>query len=156
MRRNTKETRNKKVEKLLSFAKQFVGTPYKYGATMKDAPRYFDCSGFVKYVFEHFGYEMPRSTIEQAQFSGRRVAGIKNIKVGDLIFLHGERGHYNKKFPQGIGHVVLYIGGGEVIHASSRRTKNYPHIVENGSVRRDSLEKTISKSGPIIAIKRVL
>lgn len=151
-----KKTREEKTSELVLFAKQFKGVPYKYGARMQEAPVYFDCSGFVKYIFEHFGYTMPRSTIEQAEFSGRKVRDIKQLQKGDLIFLHGERGHYNKKFPEGIGHVVVFIGEGKVIHATSRRIKEYPNIVEVGGVKIEKLEKVLEKKNPVVVIKRVI
>ena len=150
-------SRAKKIEELLSFAKQFVGTPYKYGALMSDAPDYFDCSGFVKYVFAHVGITIPRSTIEQAEFVGKKVKDIKRIQPGDLIFVHGTSGHYNKKFPQGIGHVGVYLGDKKIIHASSRRTSHWPDkIEENGSVRIDFLERFLKRGGALITIQRTL
>ena len=146
-----------KIEELLSFAKKFVGTPYKYGALMSDAPDYFDCSGFVKYVFAHVGITIPRSTIEQAEFAGKKVRDLKNIQPGDCIFVHGTSGHYNKKFPQGIGHVGIYTEDDAVIHASSRRTNHWPDkIQETGSVRIDPLKTFLKKGGPIVVIKRVI
>ncbi len=141
---------------VVSFAKKFVGVPYKYGAKASDAPNFFDCSGFVQYVYSHFGYEIPRSTILQAEFSGKTIKNIKNLEPGDLIYLRGTTGHYNKKFPQGIGHVVMYLGDSEAIHSASKRLKTYPNIIEKGSVKMESLKKIINKSKPIIVIKRIV
>lgn len=149
-------SRAKKVEELLSFAKQFVGAPYKYGARMDEAPEVFDCSGFIKYVFAHVGITMPRSTIEQAEFVGKKVRDLKNIQPGDCIFVHGTSGHYNKKFPQGIGHVLLYLGENKVISAASKRIKGYPTIVEKGEVVIEFMDKAIAKRLPLVVIKRLL
>ncbi len=150
-------SRQEKISELLSFAEQFVGVPYKYGALMSDAPDYFDCSGFVKYVFAHVGVTIPRSTIEQAEFAGKKVHDLKNIRPGDCIFVHGTSGHYNKTFPQGIGHVGIYTEDNAVVHASSRRTGHWPDkIQETGSVRIDSLKAFLKKSGSIVVIKRVI
>lgn len=148
--------KNRKIGEVINVAKKLVGVPYKYGAKMSDAPNFFDCSGFIKYIFEQVGYEVPRSTIEQAEFVGERVESINNIISGDLIFLHGERGHYNKTFPKGIGHVVMYIGDNNIIHASSKRIKEYPNIEEDGQVKISDLDYVIKNSGPIIIIKRIV
>jgi len=59
-------------KKLIEFAKKFIGVPYKYGAKMNDAPNFFDCSGFIKYIFSEIGYGIPRSTIEQADVRGNK------------------------------------------------------------------------------------
>ena len=149
--------RQKKIIELLTFAKQFVGVPYKYGARASDAPNYFDCSGFVQYVFAHANIAIPRSTIEQAEFVGKKVKDIGHIQPGDLIFVHSTSGHYNKKFPHGVGHVGIYLGGEKIIHASSRRTRHWPHTIEEtGSVRIDELTAFVKRSGPIVVIKRIV
>ncbi len=145
--------REEKIEKLIAVAKSLIGVPYKYGAQMKEAPEFFDCSGFVKYIFLQVGIELPRSTIEQA-VEGEEVTK-DNLEFGDLIFLRGERGHYNASFPEGIGHVMLYIGNGKIIHAKSERIQEKP-IVEKGEVKEEPLEGPISRGGPIIVIKRIV
>jgi len=131
-----------------------IGRPYKYGAKMEEAPRFFDCSGFIKYIFKQIGYELPRSTIEQAEY-GKEVKDKKSLKPGDLIFLHGEKGHYNKKFPQGIGHVVMYLGDNKIIHAASKRIQTKPKIIEKGGIKIEPAVK-ILKRKDIIAIKIIL
>ena len=87
---------------MVEYAKQFLGNPYVYGGT--SLTNGTDCSGFTMRIYEHFGYKIPRA-------GGQRTFG-KKIKVseaqpGDLIF-----------YP---GHVTMYIGGGQVIHASSAK-----------------------------------
>jgi len=150
----TKKITQKEIEKLIVFAKQFIDIPYKYGATKDDAPNFFDCSGFIQYVFEHFGYTIPRSTIDQAEAIKRTIKDIKKIIPGDLIFLHGEKGHYNKKFPQGIGHVVMFLGDNKIIHATSKRISQKP-IKEVGGVQIDNLNRRIKKD-TIVIIKRLI
>ncbi|HMB17434.1 MAG TPA: C40 family peptidase [Candidatus Paceibacterota bacterium] len=145
---------NKK-EKLIKLAKELEGTPYKYGAKMKEAPNVFDCSGFIKYLYQQIDKEIPRSTIEQAEFAGEKI-NKENIKPGDLIFFRGSRGHYNKKFPQGIGHVVMYLGDNKIIHAESKRIQHNPKIVEKGQVKTEDLEKVTKRLKPIVIIKRIL
>jgi cell wall-associated NlpC family hydrolase len=143
-----------KSEKLAAIAKKLRGRPYKYGAKPSEAPRYFDCSSFIQYLYGQIGHKLPRSTIEQAEY-GKKINNIKNIRAGDLIFLHGIKGHYNKKFPMGIGHVVMVLDKNKVIHASSRRIKNSPKIVEKGKVKIEPFTK-ILKRKDIIVIKRIL
>ena len=98
-----KSTNSNLRAEMIAYAKQFLGNPYKYGGT--SLTNGTDCSGFTMRIYEHFGYKIPRA-------GGQRTFG-KRIKVseaqpGDLIF-----------YP---GHVTMYIGGGQVIHASSERT----------------------------------
>ncbi len=145
---------NQQLERLIKTAKSLIGRPYKYGAKPSEAPRFFDCSGFIQYLYKQIGYDLPRSTIEQAG-KGQVVKNIKNLQLGDLIFTHGERGHYNKKFPMGIGHVVMYLGNNKVIHASSKRIKSNPKIIEKGRVKIESLKKILKKKD-IVVIKRFL
>ncbi len=145
---------NRKIEKLIAIAKSLAGRPYKYGAKSSEAPHYFDCSGFIQYIYKIIGIKLPRSTIEQAAI-GREVKNRNAFMPGDLIFLRGKSGHYNKKFPTGIGHVVMYLGDKKIIHASSKRTANRPKIIEIGKVKIEPLGK-ILKRKDIVVIKRIL
>jgi len=85
----------------VAFAKRLLGVPYRYGG---DSPGGgFDCSGFVRYVYGHFGLSLPHSSY--ADFGlGRRV-GRGSLRPGDLVFFDG------------VGHVGMYVGGGRFIHA---------------------------------------
>ena len=140
-------------EKLLQVARGLLGQPYKYGAVMSEAPDFFDCSGFIKYIFSQIGVDLPRSTIEQALI-GEEVS-LSDIEPGDLIFGRGSRGHYNSHFPQGIGHVGLYIGHDKVIHAASERLSEKP-IIEKGEVLESTLSEFISGWQPVVVVKRIL
>jgi cell wall-associated NlpC family hydrolase len=95
------------VPSLLDKAKELVGTPYRYGGA---SPAGFDCSGFVRFVFQAFGVQLNRSSRSQA-IQGERVAP-GEIEPGDLLFFRigGKR----------IGHVGIYLGEGQFIHAGSR------------------------------------
>ena len=94
---------------LIEYAKQFLGNPYVYGGT--SLTRGTDCSGFTMRIFEHFGYSLSRTSREQAH-NGTRVS-LDEIRPGDLLFYyHGSS----------IGHVAIYIGDGQIIHASTERT----------------------------------
>ena len=141
--------------KLIEAAKDLIGTPYRYGVKPEEAPRFFDCSLFIQYLFKTYtDIVLPRSTIEQAEFITKTIPNTDALQPGDIIFLHGTRGHYNKTFPEGIGHVVIYIGNNEVIHASSRRVQKQP-IIEEGQVRINTLQDIIDRSGPITTIRRI-
>lgn len=94
---------------LIEYAKQFLGNPYVWGGT--SLTKGTDCSGFTMRIFEHFGYSLSRTSGAQAS-NGRRVS-LSEIQPGDLLFYnHGSR----------IGHVAIYIGNGQIIHASTERT----------------------------------
>lgn len=88
------------------YAVQFVGNPYVYGGT--SLTNGADCSGFVQSVYKHFGYSLPRVAADQAG-AGTKVS-VDNLQPGDLLFYHG------------FGHVAIYIGGGQVVHASNAAT----------------------------------
>lgn len=94
---------------IASFALKFVGNPYVYGGT--SLTNGADCSGFTQSVFANFGISIPRTSSSQA-CSGRSVS-IGSVQPGDLIF-YASNGRIN--------HVALYIGGGQVVHASNPRT----------------------------------
>ena len=91
------------------FAKQYVGNRYKYGGS--SLTNGTDCSGFTMSVYANFGITLPHSSSGQSS-CGTRVS-LSEVKAGDLIFYgSGSR----------INHVALYIGNGQVVHASSART----------------------------------
>lgn len=148
---------NNEQQKLIKLAKDLVNTPYKYGAKMSEAPKAFDCSSFIKYIYSLIGETIPRSTIEQAEFAGKEIKDINKIEPGDLFFLKGSAGHYNEKFPNGVGHVIMYVGGNEVIHAKSQRIQHYPlKIKEKGQVVISLLDETLKNNKPIVIIKRII
>ncbi len=94
---------------LCQYAKQFLGNPYVWGGT--SLTKGADCSGFVLSVFKNFGYTLPHYSGSQAN-SGTKIS-VSEVEPGDLIF-YGKNGTIN--------HVAIYIGGGQVIHASSPST----------------------------------
>lgn len=99
---------------LIKFAKTLIGIPYRYASSSPE--KGFDCSGFVNYVFENFGFKVPRSS-SVFPTAGKPVS-LKNAKVGDVLIFTGT----NPKI-RSIGHVgiVYSIEGDEIkfIHASS-------------------------------------
>lgn len=95
---------------VVAYAKQFLGYPYVYATA---GPNTFDCSGFTSYVYKHFGYNISRSSSAQRN-EGIDVAK-ENLQPGDIIiFLNTAR--------TAIGHVGIYIGNNQFIHASSSTT----------------------------------
>lgn len=94
---------------LVQYAKQFVGNPYVWGGT--SLTKGADCSGFTMSVFKKFGVGLPRTSGEQAN-KGTKIS-IGEALPGDLIF-YAKGGRIN--------HVALYMGGGQVVHASSPKT----------------------------------
>ena len=96
-------------DQIVAYALQFVGNPYVWGGTsLTDGA---DCSGFTQSVFAAFGIYIPRTAAEQAG-SGTPV-DLGSLQPGDLIF-YSDGGT--------IGHVSIYIGNGQVVHASSPST----------------------------------
>ena len=98
-----------KGQEIADFALQFVGNPYVWGGT--SLTNGADCSGFVQSVYRNFGISLPRVAADQAQ-AGNRVS-LEQLQTGDLIF-YADGG--------AIYHVVLYLGNGQVVHASSAAT----------------------------------
>ena len=94
---------------VVAYAKQFLGNPYVYGGTSLTSGA--DCSGFTQSVFAHFGISTGRSSRDQAA-RGKSIP-VSDAKPGDLLFYAS--GDY-------INHVAIYIGGGQVIHASNPTT----------------------------------
>lgn len=93
-----------------NYALQFVGNPYVYGGT--SLTNGADCSGFVMKVYEHFGYSIPRTADVQGTV-GTEVS-ISALAPGDLVFYDHGTGS--------IKHVGLYIGNGQIVHASNSTT----------------------------------
>lgn len=86
------------------YALQFVGNPYVYGGT--SLTKGADCSGFVMSVYANFGVKLPHSSASD-RTQGYAVDGLENAQPGDLICYSG--------------HVALYIGDGQIVHASNKK-----------------------------------
>ncbi len=94
---------------IINYALKFVGNPYKSGGT--SLTNGADCSGFVQSVFRDCGISIGRSSRDQA--AGGTAISVSDIQPGDLLF-YSNGGSIN--------HVALYIGNGQVVHASNPRT----------------------------------
>ena len=95
---------------IVEYAKQFLGNRYVYGGT--SLTKGVDCSGFTMAVYKHFGISLPHHSGSQAR-EGTKITA-DQLQPGDLIFYADSSGTIN--------HVALYIGGGQVIHASNEKT----------------------------------
>jgi cell wall-associated NlpC family hydrolase len=93
---------------MVSYAMQFLGNPYVWGGT--SLTNGTDCSGFVMRIYEHFGYSLPRTSAAQA--GATKTVSSGDVRPGDLFF-YGSGG---------VSHVAMYIGNGQIIHASNPRT----------------------------------
>lgn len=93
------------LSRIVSYAMQFLGNRYVWGGT--SLTNGTDCSGFVMRIYEHFGYYLPRVSASQA--SATRTVSASDVRLGDLFF-YGSGG---------VSHVALYIGNGQIIHASN-------------------------------------
>lgn len=89
---------------IVSYAYQFLGVPYVWGG---NTPSGFDCSGFTKYVYNHFGVTLPRVSRDQAKVGA--YVPISQAQPGDLLYF-GETS---------VTHVGIYIGNNKMIHAPS-------------------------------------
>lgn len=96
--------------KLVNFALSKVGGTYVYGGTNFDTG--VDCSAFVMLSYRHIGKTLSRTAA--AQKNDCQSISRNQLKPGDLLFYTGDDG--------GIGHVTMYIGGNQVVHASSSKT----------------------------------
>ena len=97
---------------MAAYAKQFVGYPYVYGGA---SPKGFDCSGFVKYVYAHFGINMSRTA--SAQMSHGKSVSMSQLIPGDVVFFKKAGSSASRA-----SHVGIYIGGGKFVHASTPGT----------------------------------
>ena len=109
--------KNNKREEVVNFATQFVGNPYVYGGT--SLTNGADCSGFVMSVYKNFGYSLPRTTWGM-ESSGVAVSA-DEILPGDLVLYEG--------------HVGIYMGEGNIVHARNSRFGITTHNMDYQTVK---------------------
>ncbi len=90
---------------VIDYATQFVGNPYVYGGS--SLTNGTDCSGFVMSVYNNFGVSLPHSS-SAMRSRGYDVGGLANAQPGDIVCYSG--------------HVGLYVGNGQIVHASTSKT----------------------------------
>ncbi|WP_334073047.1 MULTISPECIES: NlpC/P60 family protein [Paenibacillus] len=98
-------------DELISYARQFLGVPYEFGAAPYEQSNTFDCSSFTRHVFKRFGIDLHRLARDQAK-QGTPVER-SELLPGDLIFFTVPGRFDSEKIP---GHVGIYIGNGKFIH----------------------------------------
>lgn len=91
---------------LCQYAKEFIGNPYVWGGT--SLTKGVDCSGFTMMIYKKYGITLPHSSVSQSKM-GKGIS-LAEAKAGDLVF-------YDKGGT--VNHVAIYIGNGQVVHASN-------------------------------------
>ena len=98
-------------EEVAEYALRYVGCRYVSGG---QGPKVFDCSGFVYYVYKHFGYDLKPGARNQWSILDERVSK-SELLPGDLLFFS------RSGKASGIFHVGIYIGDGQFVHAANSR-----------------------------------
>ena len=107
-----------KANKLISVAKSKLGCPYVWGASPNSTSS-FDCSSFTKYVYKTaLGINLQRTSNVQGE-QGTKITSVSALQPGDLIYFNT----YSTDRANGITHVGMYIGNGQMIHASYSQKK---------------------------------
>ena len=104
---NTSSTGSSKGSSIVATARKYLGYKYVYGGTSPSTG--FDCSGFTSYIFRQHGISLNRTAA--GQYSNGTYVSRSNLQPGDLVM-----------FGSPINHVAIYIGGGQIIHASTPST----------------------------------
>ncbi|RKN65160.1 cell wall lytic activity [Paenibacillus ginsengarvi] len=91
-------------DKVASTAQNLLGIRYVWGGTTTKG---FDCSGFVNYVFDQYGVELPRTSLDMYDNVGQSVIG---LQTGDLVFF---------KIGKSTTHVGIYLGDGQFVSATT-------------------------------------
>lgn len=106
-------SRTKLANRVVADAKRYLGVPYKLGANYnRDGSYKFDCSSFTQKVFADVGIKLPRTVTTQTRATKK--IPLSQIQVGDLMY-------FDTDFSGGTNHVGIYIGNGQVIHASTAK-----------------------------------
>lgn len=117
-------------EKVVAYAKKFIGTPYVSGGN--SLTKGVDCSGFTQQVYKNFGVSLQRTSRSQYASNGYAVSK-SNLKPGDLVF-YG----YSS-----VSHVAIYVGNGQIIHSPAPgQSVRYAPLWQRGDA-------------PIIGYKRI-
>ena len=101
---NSSNSDSKTVSKLVSLANSKLGCKYVWGAT---GPNTFDCSGLTSWLYKQIGITIPRTSLAQSK-SGASISK-DELQPGDLVFF--------KTTSAPVGHVGIYVGNGQFIHA---------------------------------------
>ncbi len=127
-------------EVICSLSEMFIGVPYKYGASVVyDSPKAFDCSSFSSFLYAQAGLAIPRVSIEQFLFGDEVSEG--DLNPGDLVFAKGAKPYFFKEEPRGVGHVGIYLGDGQIIHAAGSAHGN--HVLKENLRESDSFKNEV-------------
>ncbi|MGW9528482.1 C40 family peptidase [Paenibacillus terrae] len=96
-------------QKIINYGENYMGTPYKFGASTSTTSN-FDCSSFMKHIFQKYGVDLPRTSVAQSNV-GHAVSK-SNLKKGDLVFFSSG----SRATGSNITHVAVYAGGGKILH----------------------------------------
>ena len=105
---------------------QYLGMPYVWGGA---GPGGFDCSGLVMYVYAQVGVSLPHNAA--AMYGYGTPVSYSDLQAGDLVFFSG------------LGHVGIYIGGGQFIHA--------PHTGDVVKISSISVARRLRRRPPPLA-----
>lgn len=119
-------------KEIVETAKQYIGIPYRFGGASPETG--FDCSGFVLYIFNQYNIKLPHRADLQYNY-GENISK-DELREGDIVFFRSLSGSY-------IGHVGIYVGDGNFIHA--------PHTGDR--VKIDSLESRMNR---YVGAKRIV
>jgi cell wall-associated NlpC family hydrolase len=97
--------------KIIALAHKFVGAKYQFGGS--SPTQGFDCSGLVQYVYGKNGIALPRSSKEL--YNAGKPVRFSELAPGDLVFK-------SNTYKSGISHVAIYIGDGNILHATNSTT----------------------------------
>lgn len=111
---------------IINYAEQYIGTPYVWGGNSPSTG--FDCSGFVQYVYGHFGITLPRESHDQATV-GTSVSQAA-LQPGDLLFFT-DTDALASEYANHVTHVGIYIGNGAMIESATANNDEGVVIVNN-------------------------
>jgi len=112
-------------------AVSMLGVPYRYGGS---TPQGFDCSGLVYFAYVNAGVPVPRTAADQYRQS--RAIPAQDIRPGDLLFFDTSWRN---------GHVGIYVGDGEFIHAPSSGKR-----VSRATIREGYFARRLTKAGRVV------
>lgn len=101
---------------ICSFSMRFSGLPYTWGGRSSFG---YDCSGFVQMLYRQMGLYLPRDAKDQIHWEGFKAIPVKDLKSSDLIFFGSKTGV--------IGHVGMFMGNDQFIHATVSENSPYIH-----------------------------
>ena len=115
---------------VIAYGEQFIGTPYAYAS--ESLTEGTDCSGFTQGVFGAFGISLPRTAADQAE-CGTKVS-VSDLVPGDLVFYRSDSSVMDDRAPNGVTHVMIYLGNSQVLHASSSAGQVTVSDIDLGSI----------------------